>query len=146
MELISETNANQSTTLTIDDTSSELRKATHYVNNNPSIGATIELAFDDINASTIDAADITVGFANGTESDLGGSASEGSADGQIFVNTSSTVYNNVENVSISGIEDSAGNAFVEDTYDVTFGPTTVDTREDGSSYEGLPWRERGSRR
>ena len=133
-----ETNAGQSTTLTIDDTSSELRKATHYVSNSSSIGATIELAFDDtVDASTIDAADITVGFADGTESDLGGSASAGSADGQIFVNTSSTVYNNVENVSISGIEDSAGNAVVEDTYDVTFGPTTVDTREDGSSYEAF---------
>jgi len=75
-----DTNAGQPTTLTIDDTSSELRKATHYVSNNSSIGATIELAFNDtVDASTIDAADITVGFADGTESDLRGSASAGSA-------------------------------------------------------------------
>ncbi|TKX84612.1 hypothetical protein EXE43_17980, partial [Halorubrum sp. SS5] len=117
-----------SSALTLNDGEApNLQKATHYVSGDSSIGATIELVFDEnVDTSTIANSDITVGLDNGNTLNLGSATSAGASSSQLFVNTSNTVYNNVQNVSISGVDDNGGNT-IDDTFDVTFAPSTVYT-------------------
>ncbi|WP_094592615.1 BGTF surface domain-containing protein [Halorubrum ezzemoulense] len=104
----------------------------HYTSSDPAIGTTIEISFDEsIATGTLEDGDIVVGTSD-TTLPIDTTAVDTSGNPQIFVNTSKTTYNNVENVSISGIEDGTGNE-IDDTFDVTFAPTTVNTTVDDTS-------------
>ncbi|WP_276272921.1 DUF7282 domain-containing protein [Haloarcula litorea] len=108
----------------------DVRKATHYVDSTE--GAIVEIAFtESVNA---DDPSIEVLDEDGNvvldEGDIDSSATN-LDNGRLVLGASGTI-NDVENVTVSGYEDDAGNALDETTVDVTFAPTTVDTRNDGA--------------
>ncbi|GAA0723839.1 PGF-CTERM protein/surface glycoprotein (TIGR04207 family) [Halorubrum trapanicum] len=121
--------------LTIDDTSDDPRKATHYDSAlNGSV--VVEVAYDNDVVVTQSNAEADINLANGTTVDVNSGIVEG-IDGQVLVPTGQP-YNNVENISIEGgVTDLAGNSVSDDDFDVTFAPTSVDTTSNASTVDAL---------
>ncbi|WP_269785473.1 BGTF surface domain-containing protein [Halobacterium zhouii] len=124
------TSAEVNATFSVDGTAPTLRKATHYVDSDN--GSIVELAYtgDVVENGTASA---EIGLTDGTTVPV--SDVEFSGNGRVVVNTS-TVHNNIQNISVSGIEDTAGNAVSGDDFAVTFAASTVNTTANAESFTG----------
>ncbi|WP_435147172.1 surface glycoprotein, partial [Halobaculum sp. P14] len=100
------------------------RKATHYVSSNPATGSIIELAFTD---QIVDDGDETVrvGLEDGSTTTFGAAAVTAGSS-RVLVNTSSTHYTNIKNVTLTGTwNDASGYTPSTTTISAKFAPTTV---------------------
>ncbi|TKX84190.1 hypothetical protein EXE43_20250, partial [Halorubrum sp. SS5] len=127
-----------STTLTIDNSGPSIRKATHYEN---SSGPVLELAIANGDSVVDDSAEAYAVFENGTEVDISGTLDFSDAgSGQVVADVSS-FYNDITEVKVNGIDDTAGNSIEGSsdnaTVSVTVAPDTVTpTGSDSSTYRG----------
>jgi PGF-CTERM protein len=108
----------------------EVRRAVHYVDSDD--GAIIEVAFtEDISA---DNPEFTVRDSdNNVVLDEGSAASTTINNGRLVIDTGGAVVRDVENISLSGYDDAAGNEVDVEDQEVIFSPTTVDTNSAGTS-------------
>ncbi|WP_379775197.1 NEW3 domain-containing protein [Haloarcula pelagica] len=101
----------------------DLRKATHY--EDAQEGVILELAFtEDV---TEDNPEVTVHLSNDTDVSVPDSWIQAPDGGRVVVDTQGNVYNRIEEVTVSGYEDSDGNSLGEVTIDAKFAPETVNT-------------------
>ena len=122
-----------STTLTIDNTAPDPRKATHYVNGTTT--PVLEVAFPEDVSATANA-EAEIGLSDGTVVGPVDIESANVTGGQILLNTS-TVYSNVQNVSVTGVEDAYGNEVSDEDFAVTYAPVTVDATDNSATFESF---------
>ncbi len=111
----------------------ELRKATHYVDSEE--GTILELAFNEDVFE--DNPEVTIHLSNDDDISVDDSQIQSPDNGRVVVDTDQT-YNRIDEVTVSGYEDTDGNSLDEVTEEAKFAPATVNTltNDDVEAYQG----------
>jgi len=121
-------------TVTFDAETPRPRKVTHYADDG---GPIVEVAFtEDL---TLDGPSATLTLEDGSTVDVGSGAIS-ATDGRLVIDTSGTVHDDVQNLTLSGVSDMEGNAVPDEAFDVRFVPSTVDASDGGDTVGASAYR------